>query len=105
MNYQLLQKSHLFGDIDKNELSKLLECLEYREKDFEKDEIIFRAGEKLSKIGVVLKGSVNIESYDFLGAKSIFAHLSEGDIFGEAYALAGNEVLTVNAAAAESCTV
>lgn len=105
MNYQLLKKSRLFGDIDENELGRLLGCLEYAEKDFEKDEIIFRAGEKLSRIGVVLRGSVNIESYDFLGEKSIFAHLWEGDIFGEAYALAGNEPLTVNAAAAESCTV
>lgn len=105
MDYNLLKNSVIFRDIPENEIPALLKCLDYREKSCENGETIFRAGERLSRIGLVLSGSVNIESYDFLGVKNIFAHLSEGETFGEAYALAGSEILTVNAVAADKCTI
>lgn len=51
-----------------------------------KNELIFRMGESVREIGIVLTGSVNIENVDLWGNKSLLNNISAGQVFAETYA-------------------
>ena len=57
-----------------------------------------------NEIGIVQSGSVNVESNDLWGNKSILSHVEAGQAFAETYALCG-EPLMVDVAAAEPCEI
>ena len=83
----------------------MLDCLGAFEKQYEKGGAIFRAGETTQNIGLVLSGSVNIESGDVWGNRSILGRAETGQIFAETYACIPGEPLLVSAAAAERCEI
>ena len=60
MNYFSLTNTPLFHGILEEELRELLSCLNAREKEYKKGEIIFRAGESITELGLVEEGRVNI---------------------------------------------
>lgn len=65
-----------------------------------KGQVILRAGDTVSDIGIVLSGSVNIEATDLWGGRSILSRVLKGHVFAEVYALS-REPLMVDAVAAE----
>lgn len=73
-------------------------------KDFTKDAVIFHKGDRTGEAGVVLSGSVNIESTDLWGNKSILSNIRSGHIFAETYALC-REPMMVDVVAAENSEV
>ena len=77
------------------ELSSCLDFLDAKEKRFRKDDVILHAGEQTSKIGMVLSGSVTIESNDIWGNRTVLSHVGKNQFFAETYALLG-EVLLVD---------
>ena len=93
-------KSPIFNGIESKELKKLEESLCIRKKNFEKNQIIFSAGDLVDEIGIVLRGSVNIENVDLWGNKSILSNVAKGQVFAEPYALS-REPMLVDAVAAE----
>ena len=50
----------LFQGITENEWNEMQNCSCMRQQSFEKNELIFRMGESVREIGIVLTGSVNI---------------------------------------------
>lgn len=50
-----------------------------------KGETVFRQGEHLSCITVVVEGILHIRRDDFWGNRSILQHIGVGEMFGEAY--------------------
>ena len=71
----------LFQGITENEWNEMQNCSCMRQQSFEKNELIFRMGESVREIGIVLTGSVNIENVDFWGnKKSAEQHLSRTSI-------------------------
>ena len=76
----------VFLGIDEKNIAFLLNCLEAKKKSYEKDEVIFAAGDSLDKVGIVVKGSVQIVRDDIYGNRTITANLGESDIFGEVFA-------------------
>ena len=75
-----------------------------RQKQFAKGETIFRTGETVHELGIVLSGSVNIENIDLWGGKSILSHIPAGQVFAETYAYCG-EPMMVDAVADEDTQV
>ena len=75
-----------------------------RQATYQKGETIFRAGTMTKEMGMVLSGMVYIENIDLWGDRSILSSVSEGQVFGETYALC-REPLMVDAVAAEDCTL
>lgn len=75
-----------------------------RQKQFAKGETIFRIGERVHELGIVLSGSVNIENIDLWGNKSILSHIPAGQVFAETYAYCG-EPMMVDAVADEDTQV
>ena len=96
--------SFLFDGISEAEWKSMQELPCMRQKGFEKGTVIFRAGSTVSEIGAVRSGSVNIESNDFWGNRSILSNIPAGQIFAETYALC-REPLMVDVTAAEHCEI
>ena len=56
-------------------------------------------------MGLVLGGSVRIESNDVWGNRAILSHVEAGQVFAETYALLRDETLLVDAVANQACSV
>ena len=104
MNLEGIEKSRLFQGMTAKELSSCLDFLDAKEKRFRKDDVILHAGEQTSKIGMVLSGSVTIESNDIWGNRTVLSHVGKNQYFAETYALLG-EVLLVDVRANEESRI
>ena len=104
MNLEGIEKSRLFQGMTTKELSSCLDFLDAKEKRFRKDDVILRAGEQTSKIGMVLSGSVTVESNDIWGNRTVLSHVGKNQYFAETYALLG-EVLLVDVRANEESRI
>ncbi len=104
MDINFLEKSRLFQGITEKEMSQCLDSLDAREKTYQKDDIILHAGEQTPNIGMVLTGSVTIESNDVWGNLTVLSHVGHSQYFAETYALLG-EVLLVDVRANEDCRI
>ena len=60
MDHKLLENAPLFKDVAPEEIDAMLQCLGTEEKEYEKGEIIFHAGDVIHSIGLVLTGRVQI---------------------------------------------
>lgn len=104
MKYENIEKSRLFQGMTAKELSSCLDSLDAREKKYRKDDVILHAGDKTNNIGMVLSGSVTIESNDVWGNCTVLSHVGQNQYFAETYALLG-EVLLVDVRANEECRI
>lgn len=95
----------IFKGMSDEEIQSALEVLRYDKKSYEKGETILHAGYTTRKMGIVLSGSVTVESIDLLGNKTILSHISVGDFFAETYAFLGNESMAVDVCANENCKI
>ncbi len=100
-----LKLSRLFGGIEENEIEEVLLLLSAVKKEFGKNEYIFRAGERVTSVALLLDGSVHIQREDYWGNLSILNKIFRGEVFGEAYALPGSGAILNNAVATEISTV
>lgn len=105
MNSLFLSNTPLFHGIREDEIDSMMSCLYAREKSYKKDEIIFRAGNTTSEIGLVESGSVNIVVNFYWGTSNIFGHVSKGAIFAENYAAIPGQELLCDVVAAEDCQI
>ena len=99
-----MTSSPLFRDISPADLASLLDCLDARERAYEKGAWLLRRGERTDRLGLVLSGTVHILREDFWGSRSIVGLAGPGEIFAESYALAG-EPLEVSVLAASDARV
>ena len=99
-----MTSSPLFRDIAPADLASLLDCLDARERAYEKGAWLLRRGEWTDRLGLVLSGTVHILREDFWGSRSIVGLAGPGEIVAESYALAG-EPLEVSVLAASDARV
>jgi CRP-like cAMP-binding protein len=95
----------LFEGIDRDDLPNLLDCLSARKKRYEKNSFVFMADEPPRFTGVVLSGSVHIIQDDFWGNRGIVSPAGPGELFAEAFPLAGIPRLPVSVRAAEKSEI
>ncbi|MFQ7693049.1 MAG: Crp/Fnr family transcriptional regulator [Christensenellales bacterium] len=105
MDTRQLQQSMLFRGMTELEITKALQVLEAHEKSFQKGETLLIAGTITERMGLVLEGSVTIESNDVWGNRTIISHVGQGQVFAETYALLENEPMLVDVTASEDCRV
>ena len=105
MNYSLLAATPLFRGITQTEIESMLICLNAREREYPKDTAILRAGDTTHELGLVLAGSVSIESDDLWGNKTVLDHIGSGCVFAETYACIQGEALMVNVITMEPTTI
>ena len=100
-----LIRTPLFRGADAGEASRILECLGAERRRYGRDQTIYRAGDTVTALGLVLSGSVSIENDDFWGNRSILDRVEPGQVFAETYACVPGEPLMVSAVAAEPSEV
>ena len=105
MDKEFLKRSIVFRGMTDDELTAALAALRASEKDYVKDEVILHAGSTTDMMGLVLEGSVRIETNDMWGNRTILSHVGKGQVFAETYAMVKNETLLVDAAANENCSI
>lgn len=105
MDVNFLSDTMLFSGMTDAELSNCLSFLSAQEKTFKKDALILHAGNTTKRMGLVLSGSVTIESNDVWGNRTILSHVGCGQVFAETYALLPGEVLLVDVRANENCQI
>jgi CRP-like cAMP-binding protein len=105
MDAQQLQKTMLFRGMTDSEIAEALQVLEAHEKRYEKGETLLTAGSVTKRMGLVLEGSVTIESNDAWGNRTIISHVGCGQVFAETYVLLENEPMLVDVTASEDCRI
>lgn len=105
MDLSLLRSSLLFQGMTEAELSAALAALRAEEKRVQKGQLLLRAGDRTDRIGLVLEGSVTVESNDLWGNRTLLSHVGQLQFFAESYALLAGEPLLVDVRANEASRV
>ena len=104
MNQQhlnILQNCPLFADVASDDLDAVLNCLQARIIRVSRGQTVFQEGEPAENVGIVLSGWVQMVRDDYFGNHSIIGRAEPSQLFGEAFACAGNEMLVSVVAAAD----
>ena len=105
MDPAVLNHTRLFRGMTEDEVNSALLSLCAQEKRYTKGQTLFHAGDFTEKLGLVLTGSVTVESNDAWGNRTILSHVGCGELFAETYALLDREPLLVDVVANEDCRV
>ena len=105
MDERLLKQSILFKGMTNIEREQCLQTLNAHKKSYKKGETILHAGIITDRMGMVLSGSVTIESNDVWGNCTILSHVGPGQFFAETYALLPDEIMLVDVIANEDCQI
>ena len=105
ISFALLCQSPLFQGVTPQELGQMLPCLGAQQRRASRGQLLFHAGQPARWVGLVLEGAVHIVQEDYYGSRSIVATIQPPELFGEAFACAGVQVLPVSAEAAQDCRV
>lgn len=103
--FDLLSATPLFSGVQREEMVSLLNCLQARVIRVEKGMPVFLEGDEAGFVGLVLEGAVQIVRDDYYGTRSVMGHAEPGELFGEAYACSGEEVMPVSGYALLDCAV
>ena len=101
MDTGFLRKSRLFREMTEEEILSALSSFHAQEKTYKKGQALLHAGDITEELGLVLEGSVTIESNDAWGNRTILSHVGSGQLFAETYALLDDEPLLVDVIAME----
>ena len=82
---KILKHASLFSGVNDAEISAMLHCLQAQLLTFQKGEYVFREGEHIDKITVLVEGKLLVQHDDFWGNRSIVNIIRVGEMFGEAY--------------------
>lgn len=105
MDIKTLKENALFNGMTEGETDSCLSELRAVQRSYKKDSLILHAGDRTRRMGLVLSGSVTVESNDIWGSCTILSHIGKGQFFAETYALLPDEVMLVDVRANEDCRI
>lgn len=105
MKGTLLANTALFRGASPQEAEAMLDCLDATERGYAKGEQIYHSGDYVTDLGMVLSGSVLIQTDDLWGNTTVLDRIGPGQIFAETYACVPGEPLMVDVVAAEGTQV
>lgn len=100
-----LAKNKVFKAIPKDELIRILECINPKVCRYGKNEYIAIEGEPSEGVGILISGSAMITKENALGNRMIIAKLNANEMFGEAAAFSERALWPATVAAMEDCSV
>lgn len=100
-----LSKTALFLGASPQEVTDMLACLGAWQREYVKGALIYRAGDVVTALGMVLSGRVVIQNDDLWGSTTVLDSVGPGEIFAETYACMPGEPLMVHVTAAEPARV
>lgn len=81
----ILKRTTLFAGGGEDEITAMLSCLQARGQHYKKGAYVFRQGEHIDKLTVLVEGTLHIQRDDYWGNRSIINIIRTGEMFGEAY--------------------
>ena len=102
---KILQHTQLFSGVGDTEIATMLNCLQARLMIYKKGDYIFREGEYIDNISVLLDGKLLVQHNDFWGNRNIVNIIHVGEMFGETYIAPKSSVLLNDVIAEEDSTV
>lgn len=102
---EILKRTQLFSGVSDSEISAMLSCLQAQLLTFKKGEYVYREGEHLDNISVLVKGKLLVQNNDFWGNRNIINAIHVGEMFGEAYVAPESGVLPNDVVAEEDSAV
>ena len=100
-----LKQTSLFAGVSEEEIGAMLSCLDARLYACKKGECVFRQGERLRDLAVLVEGCLHIQKDDYWGNRHILGQLSVGELFGEAYVAPESGALLNDVVAMEDSVV
>ncbi len=100
----ILKGSKLFENVSEDEICGMLACLDAKEKHFKEGEFVFRQGDRVESVSVLVEGALLVQADDYWGNRSIITSVGAGELFGQAY-LAGEAIMNDVVAAKDSTVV
>ena len=104
-DFKLLNQVSLFKGIDSVDMSNIIKCLDGKVKEYPRSQLIIRVGDKITSLGIVLVGKVQIIREDIKGNRMIVAKLEAGEVFAETFACAAVEASPVSVLVSEDCKI
>lgn len=101
----VLKGCPLFAGIEPQDLIEMLSCLGAAALKVGKGQIVFAEGDPADRIGIVLRGSVQVVREDYYGNRDLLAIVEPGQLFAEAFACAGVKSIPVSVIAAEESEI
>ncbi|MBE6894028.1 MAG: Crp/Fnr family transcriptional regulator [Ruminococcaceae bacterium] len=101
----IMKNCDIFAGVQESEISAMLGCMQASIVQYKKGEYIFRQGESIHSIALLLSGRLHIQKDDYWGNRSIINDIHQGEMFGEAYAMQSDDVFLNDAVAVENSTV
>jgi len=83
----------------------LLSCMQAKIKHYAKGEYVFRQGDRVEQITILLSGRIHVQCDDYWGNRTIMNVIHPGEMFGEAYAMQQDTLFLNDAVAMEMCIV
>lgn len=103
--FETLSKCPLFDGIEQSDLNSMIACLDGKTIDISKGNPVFLEGTSARFVGVVLAGTVQVIREDYYGNRSVMTILQPGNLFAEAFSLAGLNTMPVSVIAVKDSTV
>ena len=88
----------LFDDIQPQQTSALLACLQGCTRTYDKGEYIFLDEDPIDRVGVVLSGTVHMLKEDVWGNETLLAFIECGELFGESFKMLENPTVGLSTA-------
>lgn len=103
--FEIIKKCRLFENISEENFSEMLNCLDAAIRTYKKNQTIISEGSEIRQIGIALSGTVQISRLDYHGNRNIVSSITASELFGESFVCAEVGAASINAAAAEDCTI
>ena len=103
--FSVLSDCSLFSGLKRESIRTALNCLQAAENKIPKGTAVFHEGDPVKYIGIVLSGVIQISRTDYAGNRDIVMSVLPGELFGEAYLIAGLKQTPASAIAAQDSSV
>lgn len=101
----ILAQCPLFDQVRMEDIPPMLACMGARVGTWEKGACVFCEGDRADRVGILLEGRLDVVREDWAGNRSVVVAVQAGELFGETFACAGEEVLPVSVVCKERSTV
>lgn len=101
----VLRRTQLFAGVSEDGIEAMLGCLQAKLYTYKKGEYVFRQGEYLDHIMILMEGKLHIQKDDYWGNRSIIHMVGIGEMFGEAYLAPDSGAVSNDVVAVEDSAV
>ncbi len=101
----VLKNTKLFAGVGEEEIGTMLDCLGAALRQYKKGDYVYRAGEYVRSLTVLVEGYLHIQKDDYWGNRAILGDVAVGEMFGEAYVSPESGALLNDVVAVEDSAV